>query len=80
MMIDEHHEHKHEALTEDENTKGHQQVETTLMLEARIRHSLIDLRQHSCPKLGLDTCSSTRDNTRTRSSDSTLRLDTCSST
>eukprot|EP00961_Rhodomonas_salina_P266620 3603256-Rhodomonas_salina.1 len=38
----------------------------------RTRHSLIDMRRHTCPKAGVDNHSSTRDSTRTRSSDSTL--------
>eukprot|EP00961_Rhodomonas_salina_P220313 2978594-Rhodomonas_salina.1 len=52
----------------------------SVWLEAQTRHSLIFSvsRQHSDSKLRLDTCLSTRDNTLTRSSDSTTahRLET----
>eukprot|EP00961_Rhodomonas_salina_P082895 1114205-Rhodomonas_salina.1 len=46
--------------------------DTTLVLEAQAQHLLNYLTQHSCSKLGLYTRSATRNNTRARSSDSTL--------
>eukprot|EP00961_Rhodomonas_salina_P065092 875745-Rhodomonas_salina.1 len=57
MMINKHHVHKHEALTENNNTKGHQQVKTFKQSDSKLR---------------LNTCSLTQDNTLTGSSDSTL--------
>eukprot|EP00961_Rhodomonas_salina_P255622 3454700-Rhodomonas_salina.2 len=56
---------------QSDSTLAHR-LETALGLEAQTRHSLIGSRQHSDSKLRLDTCSLTRDNIQTRSSDSTL--------